>query len=471
VTLICVGVILLAMSVTMAVIWAPKASRGITPRDAGATDEPARTSDHPETPTGPSGKAKAATAAVSPPAVNSMIAKWLRGDGTAEHVAPRDRWPVTSAYKAHTVLLSPSLGVERTPLGAGGEPRAPGDEFGYSVDASAGVLCVGSPGHMQGAGRVSLFLGGSPDSPLTYVCATNAPHGAGPRFGRGVKVTDGGRQVLVQSERDTHAYTVDGQEMVGAGTLQGLGRNVELLCAGPDGTLWVRHHGEGTMSVWERGGGGAWAERSRHHVDAMDVVYEPGSRHVWIASHQGLLHWSRDEGGDWSENARWMEGDELTSVTPFSPQSGPHAGVDYLFVGAAQHDTGRLVSAINPHRSVDLVEVPGGQVKGDGVLFGNGALWVEATHSLLVSAPLDRSTADYSHVGGVFVYGLAHDSRLVPQALLRPEVQPGNGGMYGAGMVLIGQGQVVLSNPAADQGAGEVEWVKLSLTTSNSANT
>lgn len=319
----------------------------------------------------------------------------------------------------------------------------PEDYFGYAIDTAGAIAVVGAPGVAAGAGCVFVYACQTPTQTLA------SPGTAGERFGLNCALSSTGATLAVQSARGVHIYRRSDGSYTLEKTLE-LGEDFHVLCANPDGCLWVSNQTGGAMQIYERGTDADWQHACTADFLAMDVSYEPETGHAWVASASGLRHWSRDQHAQWTENANWMPERALTTVRHFTSDQGQRM----LALGEAHADVLTLVSAEDPHAQIDRVSIPGGRAANTNALFADHVLWWDAMRCLVVTVPLDTLRGMRS-CGCTLAYQL-DGATLKPVCMLRGAPEEPSA-QFGSNVKLL-DNAILVSASGANAARGAV-WV------------
>lgn len=326
--------------------------------------------------------------------IEDTLDRWLKVNKTKTFPAETRVWD-----ELDTINLS-GKSFSRNELQA----PEPCENFGFSMDACEDCLCVTASG--------IAFIYDS-DLKIAQVLRSDEEH-----FGIQCIFSNDGNILLVKSSQSIFVYAKGGPQYAQSHQLNFQPKH-RVLCVFDD-TIWISNQLEGQLILLEKNTENEWVTHATYDIMAMDATYEPSTGHMWVASAEGLKHWSRDSNGQWIKNADWLENMPLTTVHPFVPAEGHAAGMKLVVLGEAQNDSVTLCSSMNPHQRIDRMEVPGGAKESPNVFFGDKLLWWEECDALVVSAPLD-SRQD----GHVYLYEISHDIRMIPSVMLRSRVREG----------------------------------------------
>jgi hypothetical protein len=363
-----------------------------------------------------------------------MVDVRVGGDMPADDEVSREIIVAQNKWSCSRSILQPPGGALK------------GDFFGYSMDAAGGLVAISAPGVEHKSGAVYVF-----DQNLQHHQTLKASS-RGKRFGISCLLSPDGKVLVVQSDDTVHIFRKADLDFVLEQELA-LDNYNQVLGAAPCNTIWVSNQTDGLIHVYDFIDG-TWQNVCTRSVMGMDMSYEPETKHVWLASSEGLRHWSRDLQGDWTENASWLTDIALTTVDQFEPKSGQHEGINLLVLGQAHTDSMTLVSAMNPHEIIDRIEVPGGHQSHQNVLFADTALWWDTAQSIVVTLPLDYVNGT-KHCGAVIIYQLTQDSRLMPVCMLRGD-RVDAASQFGSIVKVHQDNALLISASGAGKGRGEV---------------
>jgi len=379
-------------------------------------------------------------------AVRTTLTKWLQDDEnvtvSSELESPNEK----NTIQGDILFSSDEWTCVRQRLDSPVQLKT-GDYFGYSIDtALTDVVVVGAPGTKNSSGNVFIYTGQPPVSKQTI----DAPHSS-ERFGLHCVLSPQAQTLVVQSERHVYIYRrIESGDYALEFTMS-VQPDLQVLSASPENTMWITDQNQGLVHIYDRVGD-TWKAVQQAAYLAMDVSYEPETNHVWVASAQGLYHWSRDARGLWVENARWLGDMALTTLDQFAPQKGIHAGINFLAVGEAHNDSMSLVTALNPHAVIDRIQVPGGRSTQQNALFADHVKWWDHAELLIVTVPLDNRNC-----GSVMVYSLSEDSRLIPLGMLRAQEQESSA-QFGSNIKVYMEKRLLISASGGDNTKGKV-WI------------
>lgn len=388
-----------------------------------------------------------AAAAEETRTIDDVIAAWLTDgspDYTPDHSSP--------AYVADVVLVAGAWNCTRSQLLPGAEALSEGDRFGYAVDSQAQVTIVTAPGTGSGDG-VAYVFGGN----LKFVQKIDAP-AKGERFGTDCVLSPSATMLFVQSDSSVYVYTRTLPQCTYSFSVKlELTSDIQILKCSPENTLWVSNQKEGTTHILGRSQVGEWTVVADIPVLTMQIAFDPKTQYVWAATSEGVTHWSRNNRGEWIENARWLESMALTSVEQFVPINSANS---YLLLGEAQNDCVSVVSALDPNTMLDRVVVPGGSSGVAGAsegLFGDRV--VSFGGLVVVSAPLD-GVYPIKNAGCIVVYQLTDDAKLLPVAMVR-SAQMDSMSQFGSYVRVHDSKTLLVSAPGAKKGRGGVDVFSL----------
>lgn len=293
--------------------------------------------------------------------------------------------------------------------------REPNDLFGYSMDHCLDLTVIGSPGAMDGRGKVYLL-----NNNQEVVQILQDPT----LFSMGHQVTfsqpDRGFLFVQCADRVMVYNKVEEEEAPYSfhSTIQNFPSiNKLMACVKVQDkvTLWTSNINLEMMNLYELVEEASeqeakWTAVQNHNMLAMDLSFQADLGHVWVVGVDGLSHWSRS-GTRWIQNASWLESRSFTTVCNFY-QDEEH----YLALGRSHTEQMILVKSSEPNQIVDNIFVPGGNTGNS--MFSDQILWWPEQSTCVITTPLDNS--HYSRQNGsVFFYRLTPDLKLIPQLMLR----------------------------------------------------
>lgn len=356
--------------------------------------------------------------------ITDTLNKWL---DTGKNVDSKNNGDITSEIYTPTVVkLDEDWNVARSTL-----PHPPGyTSFGYSLDANSGVACIAAPDSN------SVFIY---DGDLKLIQKIEGPDGS-KRFGLTTKLSEFNKYLIIQSEsnlyiykRDQGIYSID-QE------LENIGDDYRVLSASPEGCMWIGSIITNNLHILERSS--RWSEVTVvDGLDVMDLSYDYKTRHMWVATTNGIQHWGKDSSsGIWNKNALWLPGTTVTSIEQFTPSTGPHSGINFLMIGEAHKDTVTLVTALNPNQPIDKMSIS----TGTNILYGSSILWWDDAKQMIITSPLDTLN-NMVNSGSVVSYKMSKDSKFIPVCMLKSEVAKSSN-QYGSNVKLLSSGIVLISS-------------------------
>lgn len=390
-------------------------------------------------------------------AVNELVATWLniRPIHVDTHTL-KDTYEPWIGFSGDCQFTLKQMPLKETEL-------EEGDRFGYSMDTCSSLLgrcAIGAPGRNGGKGAVYVLDEKLDIIQQLTVSDDTASSPENMHFGIYCSLSPTGLYLAIQSDGYVRIYRWNGHSYEFESELFFDNFHVVLGLA-PEGTMWITNQSSNTLLVYERekGSGTSWIEVASAPTMAMDLVYEPTTDHVWVASAEGIRHWSRNTRHQWVENACWAEDNGLTAVDQFSPhRDGEHV----LVLGQAQMDSLALVSAVNPYRIIDRIHMPGKfsastSTAASCCLFSEQVMWWPEAKRLLVTSPWD-SVDGVRHAGSFTAYEIdsVGTTTLSPTDCFRDPAGPGYMAEFGGNVKQLDTQRVLICSSGSNSSRGAV---------------